>query len=197
MKHSVSDKTLSIYPEIPGGDGKPPYVGQVSYLPNNFRIGSKYIRKPDRIEGFGEKTIWKHCDAQRAAAWHDDKGGSQKGSNLLMKFTISGKNFLHCGDLGHILDKGTLNKLGQIDVLFIPVGGNYTIDALEAKTIVDALSPIIVFPMHYKTDVLEFPIAAKESYLNLINDLVEVTSNEIELNESDFTNSKTIILNYE
>ena len=34
--------------------------------------------------------------------WHDETRGSERGNNLLMKFTISGKTFLHCGDLGHI-----------------------------------------------------------------------------------------------
>jgi L-ascorbate metabolism protein UlaG (beta-lactamase superfamily) len=128
--------------------------------------------------------------------WHDETSGSERGSNLLMKFTISGKTFLHCGDLGHICTADVISKLGKIDVLFIPVGGFYTIDAKTAKAIVEMIKPIIVFPMHYKTPILDFPIATIEEYLKLIDDHKQISANEIELTEEDFTKSQTIILNY-
>ena len=129
-------------------------------------------------------------------AWHDETGGSERGSNLLMKFVISGKTFLHCGDLGHILSNEIVEKLGKIDVLFIPIGGFYTIDAKTAGKVVDMIHPKIVFPMHYKTAVLDFPIAKKEEYLKLIDNLRNVDSNEIELTSEDFEKEQTIIMKY-
>jgi len=129
--------------------------------------------------------------------WHDDTEGSQRGSNLLMKFTVSGKNFLHCGDLGHIPRENILAELGKIDVLFVPIGGFYTIDASQAKKIVELISPVIVFPMHYKTAVLDFPIATSEPYLEMITDLKVQKGNIITLNKDDFQSAKTIILDYE
>ncbi len=128
--------------------------------------------------------------------WHDETQGSERGSNLLMKFTFSGKTFLHCGDLGHICTADVISKLGKIDVLFIPVGGFYTIDAKTAKEIVEMIKPIIVFPMHYKTPVLDFPIAKIEEYLKLIDDHKQISVNKIELTEEDFAKSHTIILDY-
>ena len=128
--------------------------------------------------------------------WHDETQGSERGSNLLMKFTMSGKTFLHCGDLGHICTADVISKLGKIDVLFIPVGGFYTIDAKTAKEIVEMINPVIVFPMHYKTAVLDFPIAKIEEYLKLTDDHKQISKNEIELTEEDFAKSNTIILDY-
>ena len=128
--------------------------------------------------------------------WHDETNGSERGSNLLMKFSISGKTFLHCGDLGHICTADMISKLGKIDVLFIPVGGFYTIDAKTAKAIVEMIKPIIIFPMHYKTPVLDFPIATIEEYLKLVDDHKKIPENEIELTEEDFAKSQTIILDY-
>ena len=128
--------------------------------------------------------------------WHDETNGSERGNNLLMKFTISEKTFLHCGDLGHICTTDVISKLGKIDVLFIPVGGFYTIDAKTAKEIVEMINPVIVFPMHYKTPVLDFPIATIEDYLKLIDDHRQISANEIELTEEDFAKSHTIILDY-
>ena len=125
--------------------------------------------------------------------WHDETQGSERGSNLLMKFTISGKTFLHCGDLGHICTADVISKLGKIDVLFIPVGGFYTIDAKTAKAIVEMIKPIIVFPMHYKTPILDFPIATIEEYLKLSDNHKQISANEIELTEKDFTKPQTIM----
>ena len=128
---------------------------------------------------------------------HDETKGKERGENLLMKFVISGKTLLHCGDLGHLLSDEIFNELGNIDVLFIPAGGFFTIDVDTVQTIVEKINPGIVFPMHYKTDAIDFTIAGKEAYLNLIDDLREYDSNEIILKEDDFDKKQTIILNYE
>ncbi len=130
------------------------------------------------------------------ATWHDEAEGSKRGTNLLMKFVLEGRAFLHCGDLGHDLNDRMISELGKIDVLFIPVGGHFTIDAAEAKKIVEKLKPKIVFPMHYKTEVLDFPIAGKERYLDLVDNAKILDVNEIELTEEDFTAAKTIIMSY-
>ncbi|MCK4653384.1 MAG: MBL fold metallo-hydrolase [Candidatus Cloacimonetes bacterium] len=150
---------------------------------------------PEVVDTEGEFDIH-NIHIQTFPGWHDNSRGSQRGKNLLMKFTISGKSFLHCGDLGHILSEETIEKLGKIDVIFIPVGGFYTINAKTAQFIVGKIQPAIVFPMHYKTPVLDFPIAKKEEYLRLIEDYKQIDSNEIELTEDDFIKKQTIILNY-
>ena len=66
----------------------------------------------------------------------------------------------HMGDLGHVLGKETLASLGRIDVLLIPVGGFYTIDAKEATAVMESIGPSLTIPMHYLTPKCEFPIAA-------------------------------------
>lgn len=160
---------------------------------NNFSL----IRgNPEIVNASGKFKI-KGIEIETFPVWHDENSGRERGRNLLMKFTVSGKNFLHCGDLGHILDDEIIEKLGKIDVVFIPVGGFYTIDAETAKKIVDKLNPKIIFPMHYKTEVLNFPIAEKERYLNLIENFRKIDENTITLKESDFSQKQAIIMNYE
>jgi L-ascorbate metabolism protein UlaG (beta-lactamase superfamily) len=58
------------------------------------------------------------------------------------------------GDLGHELKTETLEKISDVDVLMIPVGGTYTINAKKAVNVISSLEPGIVIPMHYKTDDL-------------------------------------------
>ena len=160
---------------------------------NNFEIiggDPQIIRTEGEFEVCG-------VNIRMIPTWHDETKGCERGPNLLLIFEICGKTILHCGDLGHDLSEDTISELGNIDILFIPVGGFYTIDAETAKNIVDKLSPKIVFPMHYKTDVLDFPIAEKEAYLNLISEYRQIDSNIVKLTETDFAEQQTIILNYQ
>lgn len=88
------------------------------------------------------------------ATYHDTKNGGDRGDNTIYLINADGFNILHLGDLGHELSQSTMEKISNIDVLMIPVGGKYTIDAKTATKVISALEPGIVIPMHYKTDDL-------------------------------------------
>jgi L-ascorbate metabolism protein UlaG (beta-lactamase superfamily) len=83
--------------------------------------------------------------------FHDEKQGSERGENIIYMIEIDGVTLLHLGDLGHDLSKETLEKLSDIDVLMIPVGGKFTIDAETASEVISEIEPGYVLPMHYKT----------------------------------------------
>uniref|UniRef100_A0A7C4XMX4 Lactamase n=1 Tax=candidate division WWE3 bacterium TaxID=2053526 RepID=A0A7C4XMX4_UNCKA len=85
-------------------------------------------------------------------SFHDSKEGSERGKNTIFQISVDGLNILHMGDLGHILSKDTLEKILDIDVLMIPVGGFYTITAEVASKIISSIEPGIVIPMHYRED---------------------------------------------
>jgi L-ascorbate metabolism protein UlaG (beta-lactamase superfamily) len=82
---------------------------------------------------------------------HDDKKGEERGQNTIYLVDIDGFTLLHLGDLGHELSDETLEKIAKVDVLMIPVGGKYTIDAKTAVKVISSIEPGIVIPMHYKT----------------------------------------------
>lgn len=147
---------------------------------------------------FNQPGIYQHKGIKitNFPVWHDDTEGSQRGANLLMKFSLAGKNFLHCGDLGHIPEQEVITKLGNIDILFVPIGGFYTIDADQAKQLIDLLSPVITFPMHYKTAVLDFPIASAEPFQKLFPNFRKIENNTFTLQATDFTAAQVIFLNY-
>lgn len=86
------------------------------------------------------------------AVYHDDAQGEKRGENIMYQISIDGFNILHCGDLGHELQKTTLEKIANIDVLLIPVGGTYTIDSDVATKVISSIEPGIVVPMHYQTE---------------------------------------------
>jgi len=83
--------------------------------------------------------------------FHDDKEGSVRGNNTIFVIDIDGFTVLHLGDLGQELTQDTLERIANVDVLLIPVGGTYTIDAETASKVISSIEPSIVVPMHYQT----------------------------------------------
>lgn len=102
------------------------------------------------ISGPGEYEA-KGVDIQGVATWHDTSGGKDRGKNTVYRIDIDGISVVHLGDLGHKLTEEQEELLGDVDVLLIPVGGFYTIDAKTALEVVTQLEPTLVIPMHYRT----------------------------------------------
>ena len=96
---------------------------------------------------------------------HDEAGGSKRGRNTVVVLDDGDVRLVHLGDLGHLLDKAAIEAIGRVDVLLVPVGGFFTIDEKEAAAVVESLHPRIVIPMHYKTDMVDFPIAPVDDFL--------------------------------
>ncbi|HUT26056.1 MAG TPA: MBL fold metallo-hydrolase [Sumerlaeia bacterium] len=130
--------------------------------------------KPVVLRGLDEqKKTWnaidfKNDDVKITAfpSYHDGQQGAQRGRNAMFLIETKGLRLLHTGDLGHILPEETVKGIGRVDVLLICVGGHYTIDAKEAKTVIAQLKPRVVVPMHYKTKpTSDLPIADAEPFL--------------------------------
>lgn len=99
--------------------------------------------------------------------FHDDAGGSKRGETLLFLVETEGLRIVHLGDLGCALDAGQLEILKGPDVLMIPVGGFYTIDAKQAKETAETLDARIILPMHYRTEYTrDWPISGPEAFLD-------------------------------
>ena len=96
---------------------------------------------------------------------HDEAQGRKRGKNLVFKFLIDGLQVCHLGDLGEPFHKALADELRPVDILLLPVGGNYTIDAAQAKAYADALSPAVVIPMHYAVEGLTVDIAPPDEFL--------------------------------
>jgi len=84
--------------------------------------------------------------------YHDDQKGEKRGDNTAFIFEFQGLRILHLGDLGHELSSKEMDILGDIDVVMVPVGGVFTINAQKAAELVKSMEPSIVIPMHYKID---------------------------------------------
>jgi L-ascorbate metabolism protein UlaG (beta-lactamase superfamily) len=150
---------------------------------------------PDhRFEGVTSKasTVWDSAGeadldgvtVTSVPTFHDETEGSERGTNLISIVEAEGVRVAHLGDLGHAIRKEDAPALVGVDVMIVPVGGFFTIDAAAAKTIVDEFSPKIVIPMHYKTGKCGFPIAPVDEFTMLMGEFTEAGGSELELTAS-------------
>ena len=132
-----------------------------------------------------------HILARRT--YHDSKNGAARGENLVFKFRMDGVDICHMGDIGEECNAMLVESLAPVNVLMIPVGGTYTIDAEQAKEFVDRIMPDVVIPMHYKTRDCAFDIARLNEFLDLFDDedVVYTESDTVEFDRADFDGEST------
>jgi len=126
--------------------------------------------------------------------YHDDAEGQQRGENTIFCFEVDGIRVCHLGDLGHPLDDKQVAELGSVDILLIPVGGYYTIDARVATEVCNRLKPRVIIPMHYKTDKLAYPIAGVDEFLQGKGNLSRLDTTEVEFKQGRLPASTQIIV---
>jgi len=88
--------------------------------------------------------------------YHDKVKGAERGFNTVFVIHMDDVTFCHLGDLGHELSQSQLEAIGDVDVLFVPVGGGETIGPAEASSVIAQLEPRVVVPIHYATGQLSF-----------------------------------------
>lgn len=129
--------------------------------------------------------------------YHDEVKGNARGTNIIFKYNIDGIQVCHCGDLGHVLAVEQISELGRVDILLIPVGGTYTVDAEKATEVVKQLNPSITIPMHFKTEALAFKIDGVDNFLNAGGDWERAGLQELEINRDNLSEySKILVLDY-
>ena len=118
-------------------------------------------------------------------SYHDEVKGAKRGENLIFHFRADGVTVCHLGDLGEPFSSDTLSKIAPADVLLIPVGGTYTLDAAQAKEYVDHIRPKIVVPMHYLCKGLRLDIAPPDKFLNDFpkNAVERISASEYEIDQ--------------
>ena len=98
-------------------------------------------------------------------SYHDEAKGKERGFNIMYRIEIDDISVAHLGDLGSVLDNSQLEKLVGTDVLLIPVGGKYTLDAKKAVEVISQIEPRIVIPMHYKTEGLKYDLDPIDKFI--------------------------------
>lgn len=128
------------------------------------------------------------------STFHDDCDGSERGINLVSIVETEGVRVAHLGDLGHMITAEEMPALSGVDVMLIPVGGHFTIDAKTASKIAREMGPKIVVPMHFKTAKLGFPIATVDRFVQLMDNVETTGRSELEIPSSGLPSKKRVVV---
>lgn len=111
---------------------------------------------------------------EKVESWHDDQGGTLRGSNTIHILCAEGRKVVHMGDVGCLPEEGQMEALSGADVLLIPVGGFYTAELEIIRQIVERIAPRVVVPMHYRSEQSGFPVLkTREEYLSCCKDVIQ------------------------
>ncbi|GAH10696.1 unnamed protein product [marine sediment metagenome] len=150
------------------------------------RGSPEVVRGTAKVKGIEFKGI---------PTYHDDAEGKVRGNNTILCFEVDGIRVCHLGDLGHPLSDKQTAELGSVDILLIPVGGFYTIDAKVAGQLCDRLKPKVIIPMHFKNNKCTFPIAGVDEFLQGKEGVSRLDAGEVEFKQRELpTTTKIIVL---
>ena len=153
---------------------------------SGVRGNPEAVRRTAKVKGIEFNAI---------STYHDAADGQQRGKNTIFCFEVDGVRVCHLGDLGHPLSDEQAAELGSVDILLIPVGGNYTIDAKIAGQLCDKLKPKVIIPMHFKNDKCTFPIAGVDEFLQGKEGVNRLDTSEVEFKQGELpTTTKTVVL---
>ena len=187
-------------PYEPGGFG-----GQIAYAPiadaadivtvSHDHADHNYVRgvpgnpvvvtAPGQVRGINFEVV---------ESYHDEARGSKRGGNRIFCFTVDGMRVCHLGDLGAPLTADQVSALGKVDVLLLPVGGFFTIDAAQATALAAQLNAPVVIPMHFKIPKVGFPIAPVEDFLTAKGNVDAVGGSELSLSPEDLGPGQRLVV---
>ena len=148
------------------------------------------------IRGPGEYEL-KGIFITGIATFHDSEQGDKLGRNTVYVLEMDGITLVHMGDLGHLPASQLMEAIGDVDVLFLPVGGVSTIAGSTAAEIVRHLSPKIVIPMHYKTSAEVRDLQPVDRFLTELGIKEMVSQRKLSINRSTLpTSTQVTILDY-
>lgn len=134
------------------------------------------VRQSKMRPGFTVETV---------PSFHDPERGALRGENTIHIVTAEGKRIVHMGDIGCPLTPEQAAAIGTPDVLMLPVGGYYTVDAVTAKGICDALHPRTVLPMHYRGEGFGYDeIGPVTEFTALFDRVAVLDDNVLDLNNA-------------
>ncbi len=124
--------------------------------------------------------------------FHDEARGEKRGDNRIFCFELDGVTFCHLGDLGHLLSDEVVSSIGQVDVLFVPVGSVFTIDGAAGWKTVSMIKPKITIPMHYWLRGLLLSLRPLEDFLSHVTEPVTRVGNEVVFEKEDLPESTKV-----
>lgn len=192
----IKGETVTIVTDPFKGIGLPEPTGPAEVVLSSHghsdHAATELIEGAQALKEFVGETTVAGVPIKGVATFHDTEHGRKRGKNSVYVMEVDGIRICHLGDLGHPLTAEQVNDIGKVDVLLIPVGGNYTIDAHVATQEVEKLAPKVAIPMHVKLPGLRVDVGPVDNFLKGKENVERIATNSIELTKADLP-AQTVI----
>ncbi len=148
---------------------------------------------PEVVKGAG-RVVVKGIEFNGITSYHDEAKGRMRGNNTIFCFEVDGMRVCHLGDLGHLLDDRQVREMGDVDILFIPVGGYFTIDARAASQVCNQLKPRVIMPIHYKTEKGIPGISGVDEFIRGKDNVTRLDLSEVEFKRGELPATSQIMV---
>lgn len=147
--------------------------------------------EPFVVRGPGDYEI-KEVAITGIPTFHDKSQGKERGRNTVYVIEMEDIRLVHLGDFGEgEIRPETLEAMGEVDILFVPVGGTYTIDAETAAEVVSAIEPKIVIPMHYAIPGLKVKLDGVDNFLKEMGVKNQSAEERLTIKKKDLSESES------
>ncbi len=142
-------------------------VVTISHPSRNHNFDQDVGGNPYRVAGPGEYEVQditvQGLDSRQATP----AGASAREAphNTIYLIDVDDVRICHLGDLGQGLDDTLEERIGDVDVLLVPVGGHNALGAAQGAEVVRRLEPRYVVPMHYALPQLKVELDPLEPFL--------------------------------
>lgn len=113
-------------------------------------------------------------------SFQDNYNGLKRGPNIIYIIKDNQYSLCHLGNLGHIPSSLVLDKIKNIDILFIPIGGNFTLDGFNAAKLCELITPKYIIPMNYKTNNTPLYLDDPKNFIISMKHVKKINSNIID-----------------
>lgn len=142
----------------------------------------KVIRETAKVKGVDFRAIPTFHNAAKST------------KNTVFCFEVDGIRVCHLGDLGHQLSDDDICEMGKVDILLVPVGGYFTIDAKVATDVCNKLKPKVVLPMHYKNEKCNYPLTGVDEFLKGKTGVNKLSASEVEYKKDKLPATMQIVV---
>ncbi len=182
------DKSIGLNPPRTSAD-----IVTVSHQHKDHNNVAAIKNDPFIVDGPGEYEI-KGITIEGIPSFHNKKQGAERGDNTIYVIKMDEIKICHLGDLGHSLTDEQMAKIDGIDILMIPVGGNYTLSWDEADSVINQIEPRIVIPMHYHLPGLKIKLDPVDKFCKEMGVSTKETVSKISLKKKDLPQEKTEVM---
>ena len=167
------------------GDFPRSFTPQIALYSHGTKDAATLSQNPFVLDTIGE------CEVKNTGVY-SFPGGDE--DNLIFKVATEGLLVVHLGKITKKIDDSLLEKIGDPDILILPVGGKGKyLSPEDAAAVVSAIEPRIVIPVGYQcdteSDVLPLSEFIKESGLKS-----DVTDKKLIIKKKDLPAEETKLM---